>query len=144
MLSCPAVSVNEPSVQRPGSLGHPPKELLTQKDCAKLFGDQGPATLDATQYMFENLKDPTAGASTNSRTSVFINTKGPFLDFAGPMRAFGRSWTQQTIRPLILLHELGHQLSDITGFKPDANDSDLNRKQSQQVVDDCFKGRPLN
>jgi RHS repeat-associated protein len=115
------------------------KELLKKDRCAKFFGGNGPATLDATEYMFENLKDPKIGASTNSVSSVFINTTGPFLDFSGPMRAFGISWTQQSIRPLILLHELGHQLSDITGFKPDAGNHDLNRAQSQKLVDNCFK-----
>jgi hypothetical protein len=53
---------------------------------------------------------------------------------AGP---FGRFWTQGQFRGFILLHELGHQLSDVTDFQADTG-SRLNQIQSQRVLAACF------
>jgi hypothetical protein len=53
-------------------------------------------------------------------------------------RPFGRYLTPTQMRGFILLHELGHQMSSITGFMSDANDSGVNRAQSEQVLQNCF------
>ena len=52
-------------------------------------------------------------------------------------------WTQPQFGAFILLHELGHQLSAITGFLPDAGPSNLslNQSQSQQVFGICLGKR---
>jgi hypothetical protein len=55
----------------------------------------------------------------------------------GTIGPFGRYWTQCQFRGFILLHELGHQLSTITGFRPDAG-SPLNQVQSGRVLAHCF------
>jgi RHS repeat-associated protein len=133
------------------------EERLDKDKCADLFGgkDAALATLRATEYRVLPLAtggpkvDPNTGgvsvigAQTNSPTSVFINSKGPFfnnmmfvpgksdlqtLDFGSGLRdaAFGA---------LLLLHELGHQVGR---FGADANDQKLNREHTQRVQKACF------
>jgi hypothetical protein len=102
---------------------------------------QGPQTLDATTYRFLDLKNPTTGAATIDPNTVFINSNGPYINYTptpGQAGPFGRYWTQSQFRGFILLHELGHQLSPITGFKPDAGNSSLNQAQSRRVIGVCF------
>jgi hypothetical protein len=116
------------------------RKALKRKSCAAFYGGLGPQTLDATQYRFLDMQSPTTGAATISPTSVFINSKGPFITYApavGQIGPFGRAWTQGQFRGFILLHELGHQLSDITNFKADAG-SPLNQVQSRRVLSACF------
>jgi hypothetical protein len=113
---------------------------LKRKSCSNFYGGQGPQTLDATQYRFLNLQNPSTGAATISPNNVFINSNGPYMTYTptpGQTGPFGRSWTQGQFRGFILLHELGHQLSSITGFQPDAG-SPLNQQQSRQVLSACF------
>jgi hypothetical protein len=113
---------------------------LKRNRCGNFYGGRGPQTLDATQYRFLDMQKPTTGAATISPNNVFVNSKGPYMTYTptqsqtGP---FGRYWTQGQFRGFILLHELGHQLSPITGFKPDAG-SPLNQQQSRQVLNACF------
>ena len=68
------------------------KKRLDKEKCAKFFGgkDKALATINVTEYRFLPLGGPTVdqntgavnvvGAQTNSATSVFVNTQGPFLN----------------------------------------------------------------
>jgi hypothetical protein len=99
--------------------------------------------MNATEYRFLNLGSPTVGAQTNSQTSVFVNSQGPYMTYsptAGQAGPFGVYWTQPLFRAFILLHELGHQLSDTTGFQADAGNArlKLNQAQSRRVIGACF------
>jgi RHS repeat-associated protein len=119
------------------------KDLKKKKRCGNFYGGQGASTLQATLYQFEDLGSSTVGAQTNSPTSVFINSAGPFVTYSptpGQTGPFGVFWTQPQFGAFIPLHELGHQLSAITGFLPDAGPSNLslNQSQSQQVLGVCF------
>jgi hypothetical protein len=135
------------------------KRLIKEK-CAKLFGKTAQdliAMLQNTEYRFlplpsggpkyDSATDTTSvtGAQTNSPTSVFINSKGPFLsnvmfvpgsprnpvtlDFKSGLRGaqFGA---------LLLLHELGHQ---IKLFGADAGDYSVNLAHTKQVLKECFQ-----
>jgi RHS repeat-associated protein len=114
---------------------------LKKKKCGNFYGGQGPATMNATQYRFLDLGNPIVGAQTNSPDSVFINSNGPFMTYSpvpGQPGPFGLFWTPSQFGAFILLHELGHQLSPITGFLPDAGNPTLNQSQSKQVISVCF------
>jgi RHS repeat-associated protein len=116
------------------------KKALKKKSCDALYGGQGGETLGTTEYRFLDMGDPTTGAATIDPNNVFINSNGPYMTYTptpGQVGPFGRFWTQDQFRGFILLHELGHQLSSITGFVPDAG-SPLNEAQSGRVVSACF------
>ena len=119
-------------------------EDLGKKKCSALYGGQGVATMKATQYRFVPFgrSDSNTGAATISPTSVFINSTGPYMTFSplvGQAGPFGHHWTQPQFRAFILFHELGHQLSPVTGFQPDAQNLSLNKAQSLQVISACFE-----
>ncbi len=112
---------------------------LKRNKCGSFFGGQGPATMSDTTYRFLDLGNANIGAETVSPSSVFINSAGPYMTYspvAGQRGPFGLYWSQSEFRGFILLHELGHQLSSVTGFQPDAG-SPLNEAQSQQVIGAC-------
>jgi RHS repeat-associated protein len=117
---------------------------LNKKKCGdKMFSGGGTPqrTLQLTEYRFLDLGNPEVGAQTNdSAWSVFINRNGPYMTYSpvAGSRPFGRYLTPTQMRGFILLHELGHQMSSITGFMSDANDSGVNRAQSEQVLQNCF------
>ena len=116
------------------------RALNHKKTCSSFYGGKGPQRLKVTQYRFLDMHNPTTGAATISPNNVFVNSKGPYMTYTptpGKAGPFGRYWTQGQFRGFILLHELGHQLSPQTGFKPDAG-SPLNQAQSQQVLSVCF------
>lgn len=99
------------------------KKALQKKGCSAFYGGQGAQTLDATTYRFLDMGSPTTGAATIDPNNVFVNSNGPYMNYTptpGQAGPFGRYWTQSQFRGFILLHELGHQLSPITGFGPDA------------------------
>lgn len=131
--------------------------LLEKEKCADLFGGRGTAfaALSGATFRFLPLGGATVdenniahviGAATTGN-AVFINTQGPFrntnilvqypdgrvefrtVDFNAGVPS-GRQFAA-----LLLLHELGH----LTGvFQSDANNPELNRQQTQQVLDACF------
>jgi len=112
------------------------KKALQKKRCNKFYGGQGAQTLNATTYRFLDMNNPTTGAATIDPGNVFVNSNGPYMNYtptAGQAGPFGRYWAQSQFRGFILLHELGHQLSPITGFGPDAG-SPLNQVQSGRVL----------
>lgn len=116
------------------------KNALKRKGCSAFYGGQGAQTLDATTYRFLDMNNPTTGAATIDPSNVFVNSNGPYMNYTptpGQIGPFGRYWTQSQFRGFILLHELGHQLSPITGFGPDAG-SPLNQVQSGWVLSHCF------
>ncbi|HEU4386304.1 MAG TPA: hypothetical protein VFV34_00805, partial [Blastocatellia bacterium] len=124
-------------------------------DCAKLFGGKDKAinALQNASYSYQNLgmgkvdqdgRLHVTGAATFGNT-VFINTFGPFrnptilvqtVSGVRPQTANQGLNNPVDVGALILLHELGHLLGI---FKPDANNSELNQAQTQQVIDACFK-----
>jgi RHS repeat-associated protein len=134
------------------------QKRLQKPDCAKLFGKSAAdliSILENTEYRVLPLAsggpkyDPSTGkvsvegAQTNSPTSVFINSKGPF--FNNQMFVPGKSGLQvldfgsglrgTQFGALLLLHELGHQ----TGiFGSDAGNYNLNRQYTRQVQNACF------
>jgi hypothetical protein len=112
------------------------KKRLRKKSCGNFYGGQGPSTLDATQYRFLDLGSTGIGASTNPGFSVFLNSNanGPYM--SPPSNFLGVGGSKQ-IRGLIFLHELGHELANITLFVPDVG-SDVNQLQSSLVVAHCF------
>jgi hypothetical protein len=118
------------------------KDALRRKSCASFFGDHGLATMEGTEYRFYDLGNAQTGDRTIDDNTVEINQNGPYMNYhptpdqEGP---FGAKWlTQARFQSFILLHELGHQLSSITDFQPDANNRDLNAAQSRQVINACF------
>ena len=115
-------------------------KALTKPKCGTFYGGQGGPALAATEYRFVRLNDE-IGAETIDATHVFINSSGPFMNYTamgGSAGPFGRNWTPALFRGFILLHELGHQLSPITGFQADAGSLGLNESQSRMVLSRCF------
>jgi RHS repeat-associated protein len=107
--------------------------------------------LEATSYRALPLGPPSrnsngtysvTGAATISIDNVFVNTQGPFFNIrqavpGGGTLTFdlGTGLNQTEFAAFQLLHELGHQVGI---FLPDAGDSELNRRNSQAVLDACF------
>jgi hypothetical protein len=129
------------------------RRLTNRRRCADLFGGLNNAlnALYSTSYRFLPLGPPrigqsgqleVIGATTFPGPTVFINTQGPFLNqrFNVPGRGnvifdLGTGLRGARFAALLLLHELGH----VTGiFRPDANNSELNQRQTQRVIDRCF------
>jgi YD repeat-containing protein len=127
------------------------QRLRDRPACAALFGglENALAILSSTEYRFLDLGGPEAtdtggfrvtGAQTNSPTSVFINSQGPFINqtlfvSGGRTQDFSNGMNATSFRALLILHELGHQ-SGV--FQPDRTDPDLNRTQTQKIIDACF------
>lgn len=79
--------------------------------------------LDATTYRFLDMNNLTTGSATIDPSNFFVNFNGSYMNYTptpGQEGPFGRYWTQGQFRGFILLHELWHQISLITGFGPDA------------------------
>ena len=137
---------------------------LENDDCAKLFGGKDKATESFNKIKFEygklglpkfnadTQKTSVVGAQTFSSESpprVVINEQGPFRNVnmlvvtnSGVKTVtldFGTNLKDAQFASLILLHELGHVNSNESGFKSDGDDSELNRQQTQKVLDACFK-----
>jgi len=115
------------------------EKRVQKKRCSAFYAGQGLATLKATQYRFLDLGTTAGGSTNHPGFSVFLNSNpnGPFMN---PPRSFLGINGPLGIRAFILLHELGHELSNITGFVEDAGANRLNTnlRQSQRVVDNCF------
>jgi RHS repeat-associated protein len=127
--------------------------IFSKKSCADLFGGVGAiVALESTEYRVLPLGAPSlnqqtgqygvTGAQTNSSTSVFINSQGPFFNtiinipgVGNRTFDFGTGLSGAEFGALLLLHELGHQIGI---FRSDRNDSALNRSYTQQVQDACF------
>jgi RHS repeat-associated protein len=125
--------------------------------CADLFGgrEAALAMLRATEYRVLPLAgggpklDPqtgqisVTGAQTNSPTSVFINSKGPFFNnrMVVPgtngmqLLDFKTGLTGAQFGALLLLHELGHQSKR---FGADADNLEKNLKHTKEVYKACF------
>jgi hypothetical protein len=129
---------------------------LGRGSCAALFGGLAGAleTLNSTEYRVLSLTSGgprvdqrtgrvvVTGAQTNSPTSVFINSRGPFFEnrMLVPGRGmvtldFGSRLSGAQFAALLLLHELGHQRGI---FGRDADNLDTNLAHTQRVLDACF------
>jgi RHS repeat-associated protein len=135
------------------------EKRLKKDKCAKLFGKSTEdliAMLQNTDYRIVPLSSggpkydsntnstSVTGAQTNSPTSVFINSQGPFLNnvmFApgaphNPVTLdFNSGLRGSQFGALILLHELGHQ---VNLFGPDAGDYKVNLAHTKAVLKACF------
>jgi RHS repeat-associated protein len=123
--------------------------LKGNKKCRDFFGCQGEDTLLATHYRILPMGG-SAGAATNAKDDVFINAHGAMFQntatvVLGNNRVTGALTfaSVSDLQAFIVLHELGHQLSDITHFVRDAdpNDPDAaekNLKNSLLLIQHCF------
>lgn len=112
---------------------------LEKDKCGAFFGGQGLDRLRATNYRFLPFTNqPRATAGVLSDFMVNINPNGAF--FSGPPKPimYGRVWDLTSFRGLLLLHELGHQLDSVTGFRADWDNQRLNDAQSQRVATACY------
>jgi hypothetical protein len=130
---------------------------LQNPKCADLYGEGGADKFAGVQYRFlalgrphlnDQFKPTVIGAVTHAEgappASVFINSEGPFLTTS--MFVTGKSGFQTVdmgtnlrgadFGALLLLHELGHVVGK---FGPDANDSELNRSYTEEVLKHCFR-----
>ena len=132
------------------------ERLRSRPACAALFGgiDNAQRILSGTEYRFVDLGGPRQnpdgtfsvfGAQTIDDAHVQVNSSGPFMNQnllvitpSGPQSRtfdFGTGLRDADFQALLILHELGHQ-SGV--FQDDRGDSELNRRQTQQVLDACF------
>jgi hypothetical protein len=109
---------------------------------------EGPYTTGAnqmrnTEYRFDALpQGPGTGAQTVDSTHVQINSLGAYMTARGGGIRLPNGFTcnlgsMTNVRAFILLHELGHQLSGTTGFKPDVDDA-TNSAHSMRIIKACF------
>ena len=125
---------------------------LNNKPCVELFENschQGPDLDGAnqmknTEYRFVPLPQGTgAGAQTVDATHVQVNSLGLFMTAVSGriMLPDGSTFdlgSVQNVQAMILLHELGHQLSNETGFVPDT-DAATNAAHTKRIIDACFQ-----
>ncbi len=79
-------------------------------------------------------------------TDVRINPGGLFVSATGGAIKLADGSTYDlgsatNVRAFILLHELGHQLKDYTGFTEDFDDAARNTAHSVAVIKACFQKR---
>lgn len=112
---------------------------LKKDSCSNFYGGQGLSTITSTHYSFQPLGSEEI-ARTVSSSSVFINSNGSYMTSAqgSPEGLTFGVPTRSMFRGITLLHELGHQLSDVTGFKKDNNNPNLNLHQTKMVKQQCF------
>jgi len=99
-----------------------------------------------TNYRFLAADDdgPGVGAATMGPTDVRINPDGLFVTATtGTIRLPDGSTfnlgSALNVQAFILLHELGHQLKENTGFTRDVDDSARNTAHSVAVIKACFQ-----
>jgi RHS repeat-associated protein len=125
---------------------------LNNKKCADLFespchdgpDSRGANQMKDTEYRFVPLPQGTGvGAQTVDSTHVQVNTLGAYLTAtSGRIRLPDGSTmdlgSARNVQAMILLHELGHELSDETGFTPDL-DPATNAAHTKRIIDACFQ-----
>jgi RHS repeat-associated protein len=122
---------------------------LNRITCSDFFGGPGcscadPAfTMKQTTFRFMPLGNTSTGAATMSPNHVVINTRGLFVTASSgrvtfPSGASRNLGNADAVRSFILLHELGHQLKQCTGWVPDASNAQINQTQSLAVIKACF------
>ena len=124
------------------------RRLLDER-CGSFYGDEGPTRMNETTYRFVSPPSGTPAAGIITPTHVMINPRGAFMKPPargrvllpnGERRTLG---TGRAFRGFILLHELGHQLSEHTGFVPDSPNAgegweQINARQSLEVIGACY------
>jgi hypothetical protein len=97
-----------------------------------------------TEYRFVTLpQGPGTGAQTPDSTHVQINIAGVYMTAIGGGIRLPNGFTCNlgsvtNVRALVLLHELGHQLSGITGFTPDVDRATYSA-HSMRIIKACFQ-----
>jgi len=104
----------------------------------------GPNRMQGTSYRFLNMNNPSTGAATVGPTDVFINTGGLYMTAKSggitlPDGFKCNLGNATNVRAFILLHELGHQLKENTGFTTDADDAATNAAHSMRTIKACFQ-----
>jgi len=99
-----------------------------------------------TKYRFlaASNQGPGSGAATAGPKDVWINPNGLFVTATGgriklPDGSTYDLGSAKNVRAFILLHELGHELSDYTAFTDDADDDTRNSAHSLAVLGACFQ-----
>jgi hypothetical protein len=90
------------------------------------------------------MNNPSTGAATVGPTDVFINTGGLYMTAKGggiklPNGFKCNLGSPTNVKAFILLHELGHQLKENTGFTTDADDAATNSAHSLRIIKACFQ-----
>ena len=125
---------------------------LNNKPCAELFENschEGPDLNGAnqmknTEYRFVPLPQGSGvGAQTVDSTHVQVNSMGLFMTAVSgritlPDGSTFDLGSAQNVQAMILLHELGHQLGNETGFTPDV-DAATNAAHTKRIIDACFQ-----
>jgi RHS repeat-associated protein len=125
---------------------------LNKKPCAELFENschegrdlEGANEMKNTEYRFVPLPQGSGvGAQTVDGTHVQVNSLGLFMTAVNGriMLPDGSTFdlgSAQNVQAMILLHELGHQLSNETGFIPDV-DAATNAAHTKRIIDVCFQ-----
>jgi hypothetical protein len=112
------------------------KMALQRAKCEAFYGGKGCQRMDDTNYRRLAFKPRDAAAATLGPKRVVIQPNGDFL--YPPAEKFGVRWDQAGWGGQILLHELGHQLAEITGFQPDNGQRAFNESQTMKVMNACF------
>lgn len=121
---------------------------LKKPDCLKLYGGQGANIMASTQYEIAPIGGPNVGADTvvpDAGGIVRLNSNGPMYDY-GPNSRYFNYWKGgfrggSAVGSVFLLHELGHQLGDVTHFfNPDAGAKNAarNAANTDRVLKNCF------
>ena len=125
---------------------------LNSTQCAEQFEPtchEGPENNGAnqmtnTQYRFVPLpQGPGAGAQTIDATNVQINSLGLFMTATSGRVRLPNGFTcdlgnPTNVRAFIMLHELGHQMANVTGFTDDV-DATTNSAHSMRIIKKCFQ-----
>jgi RHS repeat-associated protein len=123
-------------------------QRLKKPDCANLYGGQGAKIMASTQYEVASIGGPDVGADTvvpGAGGIVRLNSNGPMYDYS-PTSKFFKYWKGgfrggSAVGSVFLLHELGHQLGDVTHFfNPDAGAKNAarNAANTDRVLKNCF------
>ena len=118
---------------------------LKNQACSALYGGQGASTLASTQFEVLPIGGPNLGADTITLGYggiVRLNSNGPMYNYPANARyftywKFGFSGGAD-VGTVFILHELGHELANVTNFPQDAGNAALITANTDSVLAACF------
>jgi len=121
---------------------------LKNDNCKKLFGCNAEAKLRSTTY-FTYKGGAEGGYTDPNHKDVYLNLQGALFNarsdgYIKLPRQNGNGHyllgDAAAVQAFVLLHELGHELSDVTGFVPDGGkgNESKNRDNSLKLLGKCF------